>query len=207
MIVAAIAILRILGQCQHIVLQAETVNFHARDDHRLRLLLIQATASATASASTAGSLAAVPSSETNGDAGHDVDHVSRQFDVDGPFGPGRGIEHAIDLAERDRWIGQLGSRDADFLEHFRLRAEIAHLVVQERIVDPFVHPGRTGDHDDGRFLGIRAGNRIAQAQSADTIGHTNRPHSADPCVGIGGKAGESSRVQPTTLIGLLSSML
>ena len=58
-----------------------------------------------------------------------------KFQIDRPLVSGGGIQHAIDFAERFVRVVQLGAGDADFLEHVGLRVKIAHLVVQQRIVD------------------------------------------------------------------------
>ena len=62
-------------------------------------------------------------------------------------------------------------------------------MVQQRIVVPLFQPRRTGDDDHGRFLGIGAGNRVAEAQATHAVRDTNRPHPVNSGVSIGRKAG------------------
>ena len=118
-----------------------------------------------------------------------VDHVARNFDVHRPLVTGARRQHAVDLAERRERIGQLGAGDAQLFEHVVLRAKIADHVVQQRIVNPLAQAGRAGDHHDRRLLGIRPGDRVADAQAADAVGDAQRAHAVDAGVGIGGEAG------------------
>ena len=61
--------------------------------------------------------------------------------------------------------------------------------MQQRIVNPLAQAGRAGDHHDGRFLGVRPGDRIAHAQAADAIRDAQRAHAVDAGVGVGREAG------------------
>ena len=95
---------------------------------------------------------------------------------------------SISLKAVERVV-QLGAGDAQLFEHVVLRAEVADHVVQQRIVDPLAQAGRAGDHHDGRLLGVRAGDRVADAQAADAVGDAQRAHAVDAGVGVGGEAG------------------
>ena len=134
--------------------------------------------------------------------GHDGHHVARNLDVDRPLVTGRGVQHAVDLVESGLRIGQLGAGDAQFFKDVVLRAEVAHAMVQERIVVPLLQARRTGDDYDRRLFGIGPGHAVAQAQAPHAIGDAHRPHAMHPGIGVGGKAGQSSRVVVTTSIGL-----
>ena len=78
--------------------------------------------------------------------------------------------------------------DAQLLEHFDLRAEVAHLVVQQRIVDPLGQPRRAADHHHRRLLGIRPGDRVADRQAADAVRHAHRPQAVDAGISVGREA-------------------
>ena len=62
-----------------------------------------------------------------------------KFDVARPPDTRTRVEHAVDLAERGR-RGSFSSVPATHssAEHFDLRVEVLHLVVQQRIVEPLV---------------------------------------------------------------------
>ena len=118
-----------------------------------------------------------------------MDHVARDLDVDRPLVAGAGGEHAIDFAEGGERIVQLGARTAELFEDVVLRAKVADHVVEQRIVHSLAQAGRAGDHDDGRLLGIGAGDRVAHAQAADAVGDAERAHAVDAGVGVGGETG------------------
>ena len=124
-----------------------------------------------------------------GHARHDLDHVARNLDVHGALVARGRFQHAVDLAKRGHRIDQLRRGDAQFFEHFELRAKVAHLVMQERIIGPLAHTRRAGDQHHRRFLGVRTRDAVGDAQSADAVGHAYRPHTVDARVRVGGKAG------------------
>src|SRR5947209_14919259 len=64
----------------------------------------------------------------------DFDLVAWNFDVAGALVADHRVEDAVDLAEGDGRIVQLGTGDAEFFENFKLRAKIANLVMEEWIV-------------------------------------------------------------------------
>ena len=82
---------------------------------------------------------------------HDVDHVARQLDIDGPLVAGPQRRARGRFRGRRSWGSvKLGAGDADFFEDVELRVEIADLVVQQRIVIRSRNPGEpvittTGD--------------------------------------------------------------
>ena len=71
--------------------------------------------------------------------GNDAHHVARQFDVARPPVANHGGQHAVDLAQGRLRIVQLRLGAADAAKHLRLRVEVLHAMVQERIVEPLPH--------------------------------------------------------------------
>src|SRR5687767_12730402 len=61
--------------------------------------------------------------------------------------------------------------------------------MQQWIIDPLIQPRRTRNDDDRRFLGIGAGDRITNAEPANTVSDAYRSHAVNPGISIRGKAG------------------
>ena len=118
-----------------------------------------------------------------------VDHVAGDLDVNWPFEAGAGGEYPVDFAESSERIVELGARATESLEDVVLCAKVSHHVVEQRIVNSLAQAGRTGDHHDGRLLGVSPGDRIANAQAADAVGDAERAHAVDAGIGIGGESG------------------
>ena len=115
--------------------------------------------------------------------------VAGKLQVDRPLVPLRGFEHAINLAECR--LGPIKNRrgDRDLLENLELRVKIFHLMVQERIARSFRHPGRAGEDDHGRLLGVSAGDAVTGAQSTHAVGDANTAQPVNPGIGIRGEPG------------------
>ena len=114
-------------------------------------------------------------------------HVTRQFDVNRPFVTQRGVQHAVDLLKGGLRIAQDGGGDGQLLEHLLLGVELAHLVVEQRIFLPFLHPRRAADDHDRRFLRERLRRGVGHFQSADAVGDADRAQPAHARVSVGRK--------------------
>ena len=108
-----------------------------------------------------------------GDAGHG-DEVARQFDIDRPLEPQRGMQHAVNFLEGGLRVAQDRRGNGQLLEDLLLGVELADLVVQQGILLALFHARRAADDDDGGFLGKGFGGGIGQLQTADAIGHADR---------------------------------
>ena len=73
--------------------------------------------------------------------------IARQFEIHGPLVTHRRVQHAVDLGERRVGIVEHGRGNGDLIEHPPLRVELAHLVMQQRILLPLAHPRRAADDD------------------------------------------------------------
>ena len=83
-----------------------------------------------------------------GNMRHDIHHVARQFDIDRSLEAITRIQDAINLAKGINWIGQFHAGHTQFLEHLGLSAEVANLVMQQRVVHTLVQSrGTRDDHD------------------------------------------------------------
>ena len=123
------------------------------------------------------------------DLRNDFDLVAGNFDVAGPLVADDGVEDAVDLAEGDGRVDQFGRGDAQLLEHLELRAEVAHLVVEQRIVDALGQPRSAADDDDRRLFGVGPGDGVADREAADAVGDADRTQAVDAGIGVGREAG------------------
>ena len=113
--------------------------------------------------------------------------VTRQLDVNGTLVTQRRVQHAIDFLKGALRIAQDGGSNGQLLENLFLGVELAHLVVEQRILFPFLHPRRAADDHDRRFLCERFGRGVGHLQSADAIGDADGAQSAHTGVGVGRK--------------------
>ena len=67
--------------------------------------------------------------------------VSRKFQKHGPLVTQAGIKTAIDFPECREVIFECCRRDRDFFKDFALCIEVFDTMMQQRISEPFVHPG------------------------------------------------------------------
>ena len=123
-----------------------------------------------------------------GNAGH-RNKVARQFDIDRPLEPQRGVQHAIDFLEGRLRVAQDRRGDGQLLEHLLLGVKLADLVVQQGVLLTLFHPRRAADDDHRRLFGKGLGGGISELQSAYAVGDANSAQAAHSGVGIGGKAG------------------
>ena len=123
------------------------------------------------------------------DVRDDMHHVARDFDEDGSLETLARVENPVDFAERIDGVGQIGPGDTKFLENFHLCMKVPDLVVEQRIIDPLVQSGRTGDQHDRRFLGVSSGNGVADAESPHAIRDTDRSHPVNAGIGVGRETG------------------
>ena len=115
--------------------------------------------------------------------------IARYFDIHRPLMACRRRQHAPHFALRGRRVVEDALCDRHFAEHAHLRAEVAHAMMEQRVVARFTDPGRAADHHHRRAFGIGLGGGVDQLQSADAIGHRHRTQAADARIGIGGEAG------------------
>ena len=115
--------------------------------------------------------------------------VARQLQINRTLVPDRRGQHPIDLAERSLGPVQHSRGNRDLLEDLKLRLESLDLVVQERIVRSFRHPGRARQHDHRRLFRICSGNAIAGRESPYAVRDANAAKSMNPRVRVGRKPG------------------
>ena len=180
---------RSLGELQQLVLQPEAMHLDAGNDHRPPAGLDAADGLGDGFGQNFGVAGRRFAGGRVRAVGHQAHHVARQFDVARPPMANHGRQHAVDLAQGRVRIVQFGLGAANAAEHLGLGVKILHPVVQQRIVEAFAEPRRTADDHHRRFLGIRPGNRIAEAQPAHAVRHAHRPDAVQAGVGVGGKAG------------------
>ena len=176
-------------ELEELVLQAEPVHLHVRQDDRLArgvdhlLGFGQGLAQA---------LEVAPLVQLRrlvvGNAGHG-DEVAGQLDIDRPLEPQRGVQHAIDFLEGRLRVAQDRRGDGKLLEHLLLGVKLADLVMQQGVLLALLHPRRAADDDHGRLLGKGFGGGIGELQSAHAVGDADRAQAAHAGVGIGGEAG------------------
>ena len=60
--------------------------------------------------------------------------------------------------------------------------------MEQRVVDPFLKPRRTGQHHNRRLFSERPGDAVGDRQPADTVSHAHGPHAVDASISVCGKA-------------------
>ena len=99
------------------------------------------------------------------------------------------MEDAVNLLQCRLRIVQNGRSHGQLIEDPFLRVELAHLVMEERILFPLAHARRAADDDDGRFFRVGLGGGVGDLQPAHAISHADHAQAADARIGIGGEAG------------------
>ena len=115
------------------------------------------------------------------------DEVARQFEVNGALVAQRGVEHAIDFGKRGVGIFERGTGHGDVLEDAPQGIEVAHLVMEERILVALLHARRAADDDHGRFFREGAGDGIHDFESAHAISDAHGAESGHARIGVRGK--------------------
>src|SRR3954469_9856641 len=122
-----------------------------------------------------------------GNPGH-LDHVPRQFDIDGALVTEAGMKNAIDFLEGSLRVAEHGGSDGELLEDFLLGIELADFVMKQRVFVALANAGGAANDDDGTFFGKSASGGVGNLEPTDAIGDADGTESADPRVGIGSKA-------------------
>ena len=114
----------------------------------------------------------------------DIDHVTGQLDIAGPFIALDGVNHPVYLIVRRKRVLERCAGYSNAGKDFALGGKITYPMVKQRISLSLLQAGRAADYDYGRFFRIRTCQRIYNVKPA-----------------------ESSRVVPTLSTGLFSMSL
>ena len=178
-----------LGQRDRVGLEPEALQLDAGDDHR-RLRLLDPLDRLADRLGQGRRIACARRGGIGADRiGHNVDHVTRQFDVDRSLLPEADVEDSVDLAEGSVGIGDLGARRRHLLEDLELRRPLTDAVMEEGAIAPFAQARGPGDHPHGALLRPGAGGRIDHREPPHAVGDAQRADAVDPGIGIGGVAG------------------
>ena len=133
-----------------LAVQAEAVDFHARQDDRALGGGDPPRGLADGLASASGVARRLLPRGLVRALGHDADHIARQLDIARPPERKAACEHAIDLLQGCLRVVQFGVGAADAAEDLGLGAKVLHVVVQQGIVERSLRPGEplmttTGD--------------------------------------------------------------
>ena len=152
-------------ELEELVLQAEPVHLHVRQDDRLARGVDHLLGFGQGLAQAPGVAPLVNLGRlVMGNAGH-RDQVARQLDIDRPLEPQRGVQHAVNFLERGLRVAQDRRGDGELLEHLLLGVELADLVMQQGVLLALLHPRRAADDDDGRLLGEGFGGGVGHLQA------------------------------------------
>src|SRR5512132_416895 len=95
------------------------------------------------------------------------------FDINRTFVAQTCLNATNDLRSGALLIEQDRARNRDFVVNAALRFESFDLVMKERILFTIFSSRRTAHNDNGRFLGVRTGDRIQNIEAAHTVSHTD----------------------------------
>ena len=179
---------RLFRELQQFLLQAEAVQFHVRDDHRLprgvdhfhRVRQRRLERKRIAGFHHSARLIMRVSRHRH--------HVTRQFDVAGPLVTQHCVDDPVNFLKCRLRIVQHRRGHSELFEYFLLRVEIADLVVQQRILFALLNTGRAADDNDRRLFRERPRNRIGHLQSAHAIRDAHCPQPLHARVSICRKA-------------------
>ncbi len=134
-----------------------------------------------------------------GVTGFDVNHVARKLDVDGALEFPASGEGFVDLPKCRVRVVENDGGGREFFKDLLLSGEIAHLVVEHRIIDAFPKAGGAGEHDDGGFFRVGTGDGVGDVESADAVGDAYGANAVHAGVGVRGIAGAVLACHPDHL--------